>query len=984
MKLNRQQEEAIKHEKGPLLIVAGAGTGKTTVIVQRLLHLIKSKKAMPSQILALTFTEKAAEEMQERVDVALPLGYTNMWISTFHGFCDRVLRDEALAVGLTTDYSLLTKVEAIQFISKNIYELDLDYFRPVGSPFKFIDGLITHFSRLQDEDITPTDYLDWVRLKNQELKCNNKTKISEEEKMEIAKWQELSRAYKKYEELKAKNGYFDFGDLITKTLLLFRKRPNVLRDYQEKFKYVLIDEFQDTNYAQFELAVLLAGKNANITVVADDDQSIYRFRGASVSNVIQFREKYPKAKCVVLTQNYRSCQKILDSAYRLIQFNNPNRLEVKEKIQKKLISSRGKEGEIEFLHETTVEKEAERVVDKILDHIKKENRSWGDFAVLVRANSHADPFISAFKQNDIPYQFFGPNRLFTQPEVIDLVSYLKVLTDQSDSLALYRLLSMSELDIPPSELAKINTFAKRKNKSLFEALEKLDEIGVGEETSQKIKKILSVMQSHMGDLKSASSGKILYEFLTDLEIMPLYIEPETEELQRRSANLGALFEKIKRYESAHVGCSVFEVVDWMELASQLGESSHLLENDYRFDDVVNILTIHSSKGLEFPIVFMVNLVNLRFPSVERKDQIPVPEKILKEVLPTGDIHIQEERRLFYVGMTRARDKLYFTAADYYAENASRPKKLSPFVFEALGEEVLKKKEENKYRQNLFPHISYKPKQKTAIIKRSHSVEYLSYSQIETFRACPMHYKLRYILGIPAPFSAASSLGQSIHSTLRDFYLEIKNIRQAKKYFWSMGNKETRGLILDILRKNWISEGYVSKDHEAESFKKAEEMLKNFLKSDFVKRGVPVFLEQPFAVPLKKKGEKPLKIKGVIDRVDEYSDGTIEIVDYKSGSKIPSQKDIDKNLQLSIYALAATSINEPPLGKRPEQIKLTLYYLDEGLSFTTTKTSEQLEKAVDEIYKVRSEIEKSSFECSKSPICNSCEYKIYCRSSAADI
>jgi DNA helicase-2/ATP-dependent DNA helicase PcrA len=359
MNLNKSQKEAVGHRDGPLLIIAGAGTGKTTVITERIVHLVRSGAASPSEILSLTFTEKAAGQMQERVDIAMPLGYMDMWISTFHSFCDKVLRDEALAIGLTTDYSLLTKAETIQFIRKNLYEFDLEYFRPAVNPTKFIDGLVTHFSRLQDENITPEEYIKWVSSlsfprkresiakqqapliqKNNGMDSGSKSGMTKEIKLEITKWQELAKAYQKYEELKVKEGYFDFGDLITKTLLLFKKRPNVLNEYKEKFKYVLVDEFQDTNYAQFELSLLLAGKKANITVVADDDQSIYHWRGASISNILQFRDRYPEAKIVVLTQNYRTHQEILDSAHRLIQFNNPDRLEAKEGINKKLISQR--------------------------------------------------------------------------------------------------------------------------------------------------------------------------------------------------------------------------------------------------------------------------------------------------------------------------------------------------------------------------------------------------------------------------------------------------------------------------------------------------------------------------------------------------------------------------------------------------------------------------------------------------------------------
>lgn len=966
MKLNKEQKEAVRHRGGPLLIIAGAGTGKTTVITERIVHLIKSGLARPSEILALTFTEKASEEMQERVDVVMPYGYTDMWISTFHSFCDRVLRDEALAIGLSTGYSLLTKAETIQFVRENLYEFDLEYFRPVGNPTKFIDGLVTHFSRLQDEDIAPSEYLAWVKREARNSK-------SEADKLETQKYKELADAYEKYEELKAREGYMDFGDLIVKTLLLFRRRPNVLRQYQNRFRYILIDEFQDTNYAQFELSLLLAGNQANITVVADDDQSIYHWRGASISNVMQFKDKYPKAKTVVLTQNYRTYQEILDSAYRLIQFNNPNRLEVREGISKKLKSQRRGAGEIIFFHEARVEREAERVAREILRLVslaRGERREWRDFAILVRANAHADPFVAALKYHGIPYQFLGPDKLFLQPEVVELVSYLKVLTDQNDTTALYQVLSMEELQISSMDLSKLTTFARRKNKTLFEVFENYSEVGISEETEEILSKLKEVMGAQMKGIKNASAGKLLYDFLTEMEIMPRYIEPDTEERQRRTANIGLLFEKIKNYEAVHVGANVFGVVDWIELASEMGDSPRVAELDWSQENAVNVLTVHSSKGLEFPVVFLTNLVNLRFPSVSRRDQIPVPDEMLKEVLPTGDVHLQEERRLFYVGMTRARDRLYFTAADFYGENLARPKKLSPFIFEALGEDV-EKNEQLSVNGEQLGLLDFKPSQKPKTKSQRHHLDYLSYSQIETFKMCPMHYKLRYILGVPTPPSGALALGSSIHSTLKTFYEEIKS-----------GEKGTEKLLKNILKEKWIDDGYISKSHEEESYKKAEQMLGKFFKEDFDKNKIPVLLEQPFVVPLKKAGEKPLKIGGVIDRVDELSGGVIEIIDYKTGAS-PSggQKEVDKNLQLSLYALAATRVNEPPLDKKPEKVKLTLYYLEEGVKFSTTRTAVQLNEAVDEVFRVRKEIEESDFACSGHPFCSSCEYKSFCRQNS---
>ncbi|MEK7112605.1 MAG: ATP-dependent DNA helicase, partial [Patescibacteria group bacterium] len=751
-KLNKEQLAAIKHKSGPLLIIAGAGTGKTTVITERIKYLILGKLAKPNEILALTFTEKASREMEERVDIAMPYGYTQMWISTFHSYCDKVLRAEALHIGFDPKYKLMTEAENIQFIRNNLFKFDLDYFRPLGNPNKFIGGMLQHFSRLQDEDVNPKEYLALAK------------KLKGVEKEEKQKTLELAKAYQTYEELKTKEGVVDFGDLIVKTLSLFRKRPNVLKEYQKRFKYILVDEFQDTNYAQNELAILLAGRTKNIAVCGDDDQSIYRFRGAAVSNIIQFRKNFPRSKIVVLTKNYRSTQEILDRAYELIQHNNPDRLEAVEKIDKRLLSQVGKDGEeIKFIHADRVENEADMVAKEVKSLVEG-GYEFKDIAILVRANSHSEPFGRALSRHGIPYQFLGPGRLFKQEEVVDLISYLKVLYNLDDSVALYRLLTIDYFDIAPRDLASIGNYARRFNLSLFEACEKLEEIFISKETKEKVGEIMEIIKKHLKLARRETAGQLLYYFLSDTGLLQKMLSPETAEAEKRAANVSKFFDKLKTYEVDHENATVPAVVDWIELSRELGESPLAADTDWVEVNAVNILTAHSAKGLEFPVVFLVNLVAQRFPSPDRAEQIPIPEKLIKEVLPVGDYHIEEERRLFYVGMTRAKDRLFFTAADYYSE-ARREKRLSPFIFEALGDRVISAEREVESLQLSF--LDYKPAEapKTPYKTPPLHIDYLSYSQIETFKTCPLHFKLKYIYKVPTPPSASQSFGTSIHSTL---------------------------------------------------------------------------------------------------------------------------------------------------------------------------------------------------------------------------
>jgi len=968
VKLNKEQEKAVKYGSGPLLIIAGAGTGKTTVITERIKYLILAKKVKPDEILALTFTEKAAQEMEERVDVAMPYGYTNMWISTFHSFCDRVLRDYALHIGLDPRYKLMTESETIQLIRKNLFNLpaqagfDLDYFRPLGNPTKFVGGMLQHFSRLQDEDVSPKDYLAYAG------------ELREGGRLEIKKTKELANAYRTYDELKTKESVVDFGDLITKILKLFRERPNVLAQYRKQFKYILVDEFQDTNYAQNELVKLLAGRQGNITVVADDDQAIYRWRGAAVSNVIQFRKSFPKAKVISLTKNYRSSQEILDRAYDLIQNNNPDRLEVIEKISKKLVSLVDKGGEeIEFIRADRVENEAEEIAKTINQLTSNSVNQYDckDIAILVRANNHSDAIMRALSRHGIPFQFLGPGRLFRQPEIVDLISYLKVLYSLEDSVAFYRILSMEYFDIPAREIAAIGGYARKYNLSLFEAAEKIG--------GEKVKNIIEEIGKHLKLVRKETAGQLLYYFLADSGLLQKMLSPQSPEAERKALNISKFFDKLKTYEVDHEDATVPAVVDWLELCAELGESPLAADFDWTETNAVNILTAHSAKGLEFPVVFLVNLVAQRFPTLQRREQIPIPEALIKEVLPVGDYHLEEERRLFYVGMTRAKERLYFTAADYYGEGKRR-KKISPFIYEALGNQLGSQTTRQLDNQKQLSFLDYKPKAKPSetLVKEGQvlKIDYLSYSQIETFKTCPLHYKLRYIYKVPTPVTASQSFGTTMHAVLKDFYLKVQR-----------GEKPTEKLILSLLNEFWIKEGYVSKVQEKKFLDKGRDYLRGYLKEEFNSKVKTVALEQSFVVPLtyptSRKASRDrgyLKIGGRVDRVDSLPGGGIEIVDYKTGATIPTQKEVDENLQLSFYALAATSIPTAPFGKSPQKVKLSLYFLDNQEKISTIRTAKQLAEAKEEIFKVRDEIEKSDFKCSGHMFCQSkCEYSLFCKS-----
>ena len=946
--LNPQQIAAIKHLKGPLLIIAGAGTGKTTVITERIKYLILEKNVLPSQILALTFTDKAAREMEERVDVAMPYGYTQMWISTFHAFCDRILRNDAHAIGLDPGYRLISEAESVLLLKQNIFNMGLDIFRPLGNPTKFLNALLTHFSRLKDEDLSPEEYLKWAK----------KQKSTEEN----AEYLELANSYQKYEQLKIKESAMDFSDLISNTLLLFRERKNILRKYQKQFRYILVDEFQDTNYAQNELAILLAGTDKNIAVVADDDQSIYRFRGAAVSNVLQFKESFPGAKVVTLNNNYRSTQTILDASYRLIQHNNPNRLEIVEGIDKKLKSHSIKaKKEVELIHETRSEDEADKIAVKIRELTEKKYR-YKDIAILVRANNHASSITTGLQRHRIPFQFLGPGYLFQQDEIKDLIAYLAFLTDLSDSVSLFRVLSMEIFKIPYIELNYLLNFAKRKNLTLFEALDDLDQSFLKPETQQKLKDFRNMTVRHLEKSKKDTGGQILYYFLVDSKLFETLNLIDSVKEERRVQNIAKFFDRIKSFETEHFDSNIFTLDEWLNLMLSMGDSPTAADVDVKDRNVVNILTVHSSKGLEFKVVFMVNLVMDRFPSRERSEKIPLPEGILKEhVSSDRDFHLEEERRLFYVGMTRAKERLYFTASNYYA-TAKRPRKLSPFIYDALPGLQKQEKTENKIQQLSLPEVlsAYQETSETKEEKIPFKVTYITFSNLQMFDICPLHYKAKVIFNLPTPTAAVQSFGISIHNTLYNLYKQL-----------SEGIAPSLRQLLNLLKQEWISEGYDGKKHEQERFSQAIKILKEFYKREMKAPVKPLGLELPFSFVLK----NGVKVFGKMDRIDKKGKG-IEIIDYKTGVDNP-KADKAHELQLKIYALAATKIKDNIFNHRPEDISLTIHFLEGNTKKTMNFKQEDLDELEEDLIEKITEIEKSDFKCSKNVLCLNCEYKILC-------
>ena len=557
--LNKEQIQAVVHGSGPLLIVAGAGTGKTTVITRRIAYLIEQKLAKPDEILALTFTDKAAGEMQDRLDLILPLGYHDMWISTFHSFCQRILQQHGLDIGLPADFRLISETGAWILIHDNLDKFKLDYYKPLGNPNKFISSLLKHFSRCKDELLTPDDYLKYaqeLRLKTDQPQTAAKGKkkdkgqddspASPDDETEILRIEELADSFHVYQKLLLDNNYLDFGDLISCAFHLFQKRPKILELYQNKFKYILVDEFQDTNYSQYQLVKILSGKKQNLTVVGDDDQSIYKFRGASVSNILKFQADFPTLRQITLVENYRSGQQILDLAYDFIQANNPDRLEEKLKINKKLKSQSKTNSTIEVLEGKDLSEELNSIAKKINELKNKNPKStWNEFAILLRSNSASQDLLPILAQYSIPHTFVANTGLYKKPLIADLISYLLTLNNFHDSLALYRVMTFNVFKIPAQDLATLMSNSAKKTLSLYEMLENAGTLpAIGQDSQKTILAIISMLNNHAKLAQEKSANETFVQIIRDLNLEEML----SAETQKNAENRELLEQFYKKME----------------------------------------------------------------------------------------------------------------------------------------------------------------------------------------------------------------------------------------------------------------------------------------------------------------------------------------------------------------------------------------------------------------------------------------------------
>lgn len=609
--LNDKQKEAVLHTEGPLLVLAGAGSGKTRVLTHRIAHLVENKGIKPWAILAITFTNKAAKEMKERIGQLISQDTVNeMWVSTFHSMCVRILRRYAERLGYSRFFTIYDTTDQKTLIKDTLKALDISEKNfPVGA----VMGAISSYkNRLETPALAKANAGEDYKLK------------------------QMAMIYEAYQKKLKENNSMDFDDLLVNTYLLFKDEVDALDYYQNKFQYILVDEYQDTNGAQYKLVEMLAQKHQNICVVGDDDQSIYGWRGADITNILGFEKDFKNATVIKLEQNYRSTKNILDAANSVVAHNRSR------KPKSLWTESQAGEG-ISIIPTVNEYKEAEVIANCIVESIEKGERDYKDFAILYRTNAQSRVLEEKLITASVPYRLLGGVRFYERKEIKDLVSYLKVICNERDDIAIKRIINVPKRGIGAASIASISEYAERNQMDFLEAAKLCKEMGIlGNGPSQKVLAFTALIEDLQEIAKENDVRLLIDEILERTEFRNHIRMTEAETAEERLANIDELVSKTIHY---------METADEPSLGEFLEEVALVADVD-NYDENSNsvvLMTLHSAKGLEFPVVFMPGLEEGLFPSYMS--------------LTEGDDKVEEERRLCYVGITRAREKLFILYAD---------------------------------------------------------------------------------------------------------------------------------------------------------------------------------------------------------------------------------------------------------------------------------------------------------------------------------
>lgn len=608
--LNKEQKEAVQQTDGPLLIMAGAGSGKTRVLTQRIAYLMVEKGVNPYNILAITFTNKASREMKERIGAVMGGAAEDVWISTFHSMCVRILRRDIDRLGYNRNFTILDPTDQQSVVKGILKDKNID-------PKKFEPrAILNTISSAKNELIDADEY---------EKQAGNYFD------------QTIADVYKEYQRRLRKNSALDFDDLIMITIQLFTRVPEVLTFYQRKFQYIHVDEYQDTNRAQYQLVKMLAQRFQNLCVVGDSDQSIYRWRGADIANILSFEKDYPRAKVILLEQNYRSTKTILDAANKVIQ-NNSNRK------PKNLWTDNDEGMKLSYYRADSEQTEAQYVTGKILELKKQDNRKFSDFAILYRTNAQSRVMEEMLLKSNIEYSIVGGIKFYDRKEIKDLLAYLRLIANLDDDISLQRVINVPKRGVGATSVDKIGRFADMADVSMFEALKDLDLIGLSPKISKAVTEFRQLIKNLHDMQEYLSVTELVEQVIEKSGYRDMLVAEKSLETQSRLENIDEFLSVTKSFEESQDDKSLIAFLTDLALVADIDRSD---EDEEKSSDSVILMTLHSAKGLEFPVVFLMGMEEGVFPH---------SRSLMEEE------EMEEERRLAYVGITRAEEQLFITNA----------------------------------------------------------------------------------------------------------------------------------------------------------------------------------------------------------------------------------------------------------------------------------------------------------------------------------
>lgn len=607
--LNPQQQKAVKATEGPLLIMAGAGSGKTRVLTHRIAYLLVEKGVNPYNILAITFTNKAAREMRERIYKMMGGTADEIWISTFHSMCVRILRRDIDRIGYNRNFTILDTTDQQSVVKAILKDKNID-------PKKYDPrALLGAISSAKNELIDPEKY---------DSLANGYFELV------------VSDVYKEYQKRLQKNQALDFDDLIMQTIKLFTRVPEVLEFYQRKFQYIHVDEYQDTNKSQYTLVKLLAARFQNLCVVGDSDQSIYRWRGADITNILSFEKDYPRSQTILLEQNYRSTKRILQAANQVIA-HNQNRKE------KNLWTENPEGNKIQYYRADSEQGEAQFVVGKMKELVQKDKRKWSEIAILYRTNAQSRVMEEALLKSNIEYSIVGGTKFYDRKEIKDILAYLRLIANPNDDISLTRVINVPKRGIGSSSVDKIANFGLRHDISMYEALASIDLIGLSPKITKAASEFRNLISGYTQMQEYLSVTELVEEILEKTGYREMLKAEKSIEAESRLENLEEFLSVTKNFEENSEDKSLIGFLTDLALVADIDK----LDDEGSKSDAVVLMTLHSAKGLEFPVVFLIGLEEGVFP---HSRSLVEPEEM------------EEERRLMYVGCTRAEEQLFITNA----------------------------------------------------------------------------------------------------------------------------------------------------------------------------------------------------------------------------------------------------------------------------------------------------------------------------------